>query len=99
MKKKVILITILSAFSGLASAAPSVTLYGRMDVGYESKEVDGDGIAFGKSLTKESNSAAGNSRYGIRGEEDFGNGYAATFQLEGRFEADTGEKSKNRTFF
>ena len=99
MKKQLLLTTVLLGCASVASAATSITLYGRMDVGYESKEVDGDGIAFGKALTQESNSAAGNSRYGIRGEEDLGNGYAATFQLEGRFEADTGEKSKNRTFF
>ena len=99
MKQVTLLIAILSTFIGTASAATSVTLYGRVDVGYESKEVSGDGKGFVSSLTQERNTTWGNSRYGIRGEEDLGNGYAATFQLEGRFEADTGSKTTNLTFF
>ena len=41
----------------------------------------------------------GETRLGVRGEEDLGNGLSAIFQMEGRFDADTGAKTANRTFF
>ncbi|MBS1174238.1 MAG: Outer rane porin protein 32 [Burkholderiaceae bacterium] len=97
MKTQLLLAAVLSAFAGVASAATSVTMYGRADVGYEYKKVDNS--ATSSDITQEANGNAGNNRFGIRGNEDLGNGVSATFQLEGRFEGDTGSKSTNRTFF
>lgn len=87
MKKSLVALAVLGSFAGAASAANSVTLYGRVDVGYEkySEEFGNDGF---------NQSGNGETRLGIKGEEDLGNGLAATFQLEGRFDADTGSKTE-----
>ncbi|WP_189493143.1 porin [Formosimonas limnophila] len=87
MKKSLVALAVLGSFAGAASAANSVTLYGRVDVGYQkfSHEFDNDGF---------NQSGNGETRLGIKGEEDLGNGLAATFQLEGRFDGDTGSKTE-----
>lgn len=82
MKKSLLALAILGSAAGAANAASSVTMYGRVDVGYEK--------VTGTSTTQ---SGGGETRFGIKGNEDLGNGLAATFQLEGRFDADTGSKT------
>lgn len=82
MKKSLLALAILGSAAGAANAASSVTMYGRVDVGYE--KVTG---------TNTTQSGGGETRFGIKGTEDLGNGLAATFQLEGRFDADTGSKT------
>ncbi len=83
MKKSLIALATLAAFAGAASAQSSVTLYGRVDI----------------SINKASGNAAKNmsngsgSRFGVRGVEDLGGGMAAIFQVEHRFDADTGAQS------
>ena len=100
MKKQAVVLAALLGVSGSALAATNVTLYGRVDVGYEVKDVKGDNKNFGDSLTQDTNdNSGGNTRIGVKGQEDLGDGYAATFQLEGRFDGDTGSKTSNRTFF
>ena len=88
MKKSVLALVVLSATAGAAQAASSVTMYGRADVAYSKTT--------GSSLMQ---SGGGETRLGIKGQEDLGNGLAATFQLEGRFDLDTGAKTANRSFF
>jgi GBP family porin len=102
MKKSLVALAALSSVAGVAQAASSVTLYGRADIGYE--KVTGDTGTRTKSITQETSlsnksTRAGNTRIGIKGQEDLGNGLAATFQLEGRFSLDTGNKPSARTFF
>ena len=87
MKKTLVALAVLGSFAGAASAATSVTLYGRLDVGYDSFHHDG--------LKLQQDAVANMSRFGIKGEEDLGNGLAATFKLEGRFSADTGAYTKD----
>ena len=100
MNKHAVLFAALFGASVSAFAATNVTLYGRVDVGYEVKDVKGDGKGFADSLSQDTkNNSGGNTRFGIKGIEDLGNGYAATFQLEGSFDADTGAKTTNKTFF
>lgn len=83
MKKSLIALAALTAFAGAASAQSSVTLYGRVDlsvnkgVGQQAK-----GISNGSG-----------SRFGVRGVEDLGGGLAGVFQVEHRFNADTGADS------
>ena len=36
MKKTLVALAVLGSFAGAASAATSVTMYGRLDVGYDS---------------------------------------------------------------
>jgi len=87
MKKTLVALAVLGSFAGVASAATSVTLYGRLDVGYDSFHHDG--------LKLQQDAIANESRFGVKGEEDLGNGLAATFKLEGRFSADTGAYTKD----
>ena len=90
MKKSLLALAVLASAAGAANAASSVTMYGRMDVGYESAHHDG------KSVTQDNGLANTNmSRFGIKGQEDLGNGLAATFKLEGRFNGDTGSYIKD----
>ena len=97
MNKKAIVWLALFSVTGTSMAATNVTLYGRVDVGYELKDVKGDDD---NHLTQDTNNnKGGNTRFGFKGQEDLGNGYAATFQLEGRFDADTGSKTSGKSFF
>lgn len=80
MKKSLIVLAALGAFTSVASAQSSVTLYGRVDLSvakYAGTEA--------KSMTNGSG-----SRFGVRGVEDLGGGLSAFFNLEHRFDADTG---------
>lgn len=98
MKKTLVALAVLGSFAGVASAATSVTLYGTVDAGYE-------GWSYGKDLSDLDNTfvqgggSESNSKFGIRGQEDLGNGLAAVFTLEGRFGADVGAIDGNDSFF
>ena len=98
MKKTLVALAVLGSFAGVASAATSVTLYGTVDAGYEgwsfSKAYSGVDNTFVQGGTSESN-----SNFGIKGQEDLGNGLAAIFTLEGRFGADVGAIDSNDSFF
>lgn len=83
MKKSLLALAVLASAAGAANAASSVTMYGRVDVGYEDVQKNGASVT-------QNGSSAGDSRFGIKGQEDLGNGLAATFQLEGAFGGDTG---------
>ena len=96
IKKHIIAVAVLAASASAAQAATSVTMYGRIDVGYEKSTGDFSTDPAKKGLIQ---SSAGELRIGFKGSEDLGNGMAATFQLEGRFDADTGTKSVNRSLF
>ena len=81
MKKSLSLLALLGVFASAAQAqsSSSVIIYGQMDVG----------------VTKSTNSttdinAGDNNKLGFKGTEDLGNGLAATFQIESRFDPDTG---------
>ena len=92
MKKTLVALAVLGSFAGVASAATSVTLYGTVDAGYE-------GWSYGKDLSTRNNTfvqggtSEANSKIGVKGQEDLGNGLAATFQLEGDVNADEGSSS------
>ena len=98
MKKTLVALAVLGSFAGVASAATSVTLYGTVDGGYE-------GWSYGKDLSDLDNTfvqggdSESNSRFGIKGQEDLGNGLAAIFTLEGRFGADDGDIAATDRFF
>jgi len=85
------------AASGVAFAASNVTLYGVIDAGAVVSKV--------KHETTKVQMVSGfdsGSRWGIKGVEDLGNGYAVGFQLEQGFDSDTGantaSNSAGRTF-
>jgi len=100
MKKSVVALAVLGAFTGLASAQSSVTLYGRVDAnmgsvdpGSEGFAGKGKGVNKGESVAKMSDggtSGLGASRFGMRGVEDLGGGLKAYFKLESQISVDTG---------
>lgn len=80
MKKSLLALAALTAFAGAASAQSSVTLYGRVDLSV-ARNIGSD--------TKNLQNGSG-SRVGLRGSEDLGGGLSALFNIETRFDADTG---------
>ena len=83
MKKSLLALAALTAFAGAASAQSSVTLYGRVDLsGAKNMGSAAKGIQNGSG-----------SRLGVRGVEDLGGGMSALFNIEHRFNADTGSDS------
>lgn len=80
MKKSLLALAALTAFAGVASAQSNVTLYGRVDLSVSQRmNQDAQNIENGSG-----------SRVGLRGSEDLGGGLAAVFNIEHRFNADTG---------
>ncbi len=79
MKKSLLALALLGAFAGVAHAQSAVVIYGTLDAGF-SKRND-TSLAIGKR---------DNNKLGFKGTEDIGNGLKALFQLEVRFEPDTG---------
>ncbi len=86
MKKSLLALAALTAFAGAASAQSSVTLYGRIDLSL-AKNIGSDN----KGLQNGSG-----SRFGVRGVEDLGGGMSVDFNLEHRYNADTGDSSASR---
>lgn len=80
MKKSLLALAALTAFAGAASAQSSVTLYGRVDLSV-ARNIG--------SNAKQMQNGSG-SRLGVRGVEDLGGGLSALFNIEHRFDADTG---------
>ena len=84
MKKSLLALAALTAFTGVASAQSSVTLFGIVDVSMRNVK---NGPTSLKSLSTD---GMGSSRLGFRGVEDIGGGLRASFWLEGSLAADTG---------
>src|SRR3990167_10976743 len=80
MKKSLIVLAALGAFASVASAQSSVTMYGRVDLS----------VNKGVGQTAKGLSNGSGSRLGLRGVEDLGGGMSAFFNVEMRFDADTG---------
>jgi predicted porin len=79
MKKSLLALALLGAFAGVAQAQSAVQIYGTLDAGLV-KRTD-QTLAIGKRA---------NNTLGFKGTEDLGNGLKALFQLEIRYEPDTG---------
>jgi predicted porin len=92
MKKTILALASLSAFSVSAHAQSSVTLYGVIDDG-----VNWTSNAGGHNLYNLSSGVIQGSRWGLRGTEDLGGGMKAIFVLENGFDPNTGSLGqKNR---
>jgi predicted porin len=84
----------LACTASLACAESSVTLYGNIDeYGNYMKSSSG-----AKQLALE-DGAWLRSRWGLRGNEDIGGGYAVTFRLEGGFSTDNGTSATTGILF
>jgi predicted porin len=82
MKKSLVALALMGAFSSAAYAQSSVTIYGTLDAGInKTTHTANSSVQEGKR---------DNNKLGFRGVEDLGSGLKALFQLEIRFEPDTG---------
>lgn len=79
MKKSLIALAVFGAFTGVASAADSVQLYGILDVGIGRYD---NGTS---TQTGMFDSGWNTSRIGVKGSEDLGGGLSAIFQAEWGF--------------
>ena len=102
MKKTLIAVAVLGSFAASAFAAPSVTLYGRIDEGLVFTNYSKDAR---KDLGKHENNFAmeggfsTGSRWGLKGTEDLGNGLKAGFVLENGFSPDDGKLAQGGRLF
>jgi len=87
MKKSLITFAVLSAFTSVASAQSSVTLYGIIDVG--TQYTTNQNATGGKKFSMDS-STSFPSRWGIRGSETIDGSLKANFQLESTLSIDNG---------
>ena len=84
MKKSLVAVALLGAFAGVAQAQTAVQIYGNIDAGLI-KRTD-QTLAIGKRAS---------NTLGFKGTEDLGNGLKALFQIEMRYEPDTGTVENN----
>jgi predicted porin len=101
MKKSIVALAVLGAFAGAASAQSSVTIYGLLDMSVAKQNKVGgfkfsDGTPGSKAWTVQQSAG---SRLGFRGNEDLGGGLSAQFQIEHRFNPDTGTQSNGTSFW
>lgn len=83
----------LGLAAGAASAETSVTLYGIADVSIRYLSTSAGGVGQDGSRVSMENGAISNSRWGLRGSEDLGNGNRAFFRLENGFNMQNGNSS------
>jgi predicted porin len=100
MKKTLIVAAVSASFAVAAHAQSSVTLYGVLDAGvtYQSNVQKTPGSTQGSSLWR-MGSGIDQSRWGLRGSEDLGNGLKAVFNLESGFNIGNGSLSNNGGMF
>ncbi len=98
-KKSLAAVAVLAAFAGSAYAA-DVTMYGRVDLGLRFTNTDAD--VAGQDDVNKFEMASGNytgNRFGLKGEEDLGNGMKVGFVLENGFTADDGKMNNDGRLF
>jgi len=84
MKKSLMAVALVGAFAGVAHAQTAVQIYGNIDAGVQKRTGSGatnQTLSIGKRAS---------NTLGFKGTEDLGNGLKALFQLEIRYEPDTG---------
>lgn len=88
MKKSLLALAALTAFTGAAYAQSSVTLFGIVDL--NARRVTNETAAGSRSIWSQSQDGIASSRLGFRGVEDIGGGMRAGFWIEGALNPDTG---------
>jgi predicted porin len=84
MKKSLMAVALLGGFAAVAQAQTAVQIYGTIDAGVVKRT--NQTVAIGKRAA---------NTLGFKGTEDLGNGLKALFQLEIRYEPDTGTVENN----
>ncbi|WP_321916104.1 MULTISPECIES: porin [unclassified Paraburkholderia] len=95
MRQKIALGITLAAIAGAVQAQSSVTLYGTVDAGVlwqTSSAASYSTLAKNQGgVVRYKDGGIYTSLWGMRGVEDLGGGYQATFQLQGSFDSGTGK--------
>ncbi|MGG1948424.1 porin [Trinickia sp. NRRL B-1857] len=90
MKKTLVVAAVSASFAVAAHAQSSVTLYGVIDAGLTYTSNVG-----GSSNWQQNSGGVDQSRFGLRGSEDLGNGLKAIFNLESGFNLNNGRYANN----
>ena len=93
MRKSLLAVAVLGAFAANAMAA-DVTLYGKIDTGFAYTNAK-KGTAKATNKFEMKSGIAGQSRWGMKGTEDLGNGYKVGFILESGFTSDDGNSAQS----
>ncbi|MDY3114966.1 MAG: porin [Sutterella sp.] len=96
-KKTLAAVAVLGAFAGSAMAA-NVTLYGVVDNALNYTYLKAGSAESKDTYGMKSGAAAGN-RWGLKGQEELGNGLVAGFQLESGFTSDDGRSAQDNRLF
>ncbi|MGN6231141.1 MAG: porin [Trinickia sp.] len=94
MKKTLVVAAVSASFAVAAHAQSSVTLYGVIDAGITYTSNVG-----GKSNWQQTSGGIDQSRFGLKGSEDLGNGLKAIFTLESGFNLNSGRYANNGSEF
>jgi predicted porin len=89
MKKSLLALAVLSAFTGVASAQSSVTLSGAVDLG----------IVRSGGLWSMANAGSSRTNFTLSGSEDLGGGMRAFFLMNHRFNLNTGAQRDANAFW
>ena len=98
MKKSLIAAALLGTFAASAFAAPSVTLYGRIDTGLVYTHKNLDNTAGSTDTFSMDSGVTTGSRWGLEGSEDIGNAKVG-FVLESGFNSDDGASGQGGRLF
>ena len=98
MKKSLLALALLGAFTASAFAEPSVTLYGRIDTGLVYAHKNLDNTAGSTDTFSMDSGVTTGSRWGLKGSEDIGNAKVG-FVLESGFNSDDGTSGQNNRLF
>jgi predicted porin len=105
MKKSLLALAVLGAFSSAASAQSNVTVYGLIDLSVNyttNQDAKGDKVwSLGDSgaIGDAGQGALSGSRLGFKGEEDLGGGTKALFKMEAGFTANNGQSDQQGQLF
>lgn len=103
MKKTLLAAALAIGFMGAAQAETSVTLYGIVDGGISYQQLKGTnpftGADYKANRTGFLSGGQSESRWGLRGTEDLGEGLQAVFVLENGFDLGTGTTNHDNKLF
>ena len=94
MKKTLVVAAVSASFAVAAHAQSSVTLYGVIDAGLTYTSNVG-----GNASWEQTSGAVSQSRFGLKGSEDLGNGLKAIFTLESGFNLNSGRYANGGSEF
>jgi predicted porin len=95
MKKSLIALAALSTIAGSVAAQSSVSVYGRLDVGFQDTSTTDAALGVKTDTSAIGYNAFTNSRLGVMGTEDLGGGLKAGFVVEGNIAAAPGTTGSN----